>query len=370
MFDTYIVTGANGMIGSNMVYYISEKYPDARILCVDDFVDGKRYMKYLSAINHQLMTISEFEEEIRERHGKEILERCGKIAFIHLGAISSQACWRVDEIVDRNVNFTILAALFCRTNGIPFVYASSASVYGNSDNFAEENDINCQPVTAYAYFKKKIDSLFSKLGYFSPSDKCIGLRFFNVYGNNEFHKADQVSPFYRAFKQAITLGQIDTFKGDTGFGVDALDTTRDFVYVKDVCKAIDLFSNMLEENSQYPSGIFSGIYNIGTTRPIKFVDVANIVKSFFASKGVDVAVNFKDLPDSLYKNVQVKTCADMTKFKYFTEIDPLEFFRSAEDAGMEYLSFLWDRYLDGTMSFLDPEVKNSKRNFVSPHNKH
>jgi ADP-L-glycero-D-manno-heptose 6-epimerase len=194
----------------------------------------------------------------------------------HMGAISDTTCTDVQKIYKYNIDFTIQLLRKCIDYKIPVKYASSASVYGN-----QINKIN--PLNQYALSKTIID-------YWIEENKnrfCFvqGFRFFNVYGNGESHKGSQASPVTQFRKQAQT-GFIKVFEGSA-------NCIRDFICVEDVC-------DVILHNRQT-----SGIYDLGTSKPISFLDVAKLVQKNYGGEIQEIP-----FPKHLANRYQYYTCAD------------------------------------------------------------
>lgn len=250
---TVVITGHEGFIGSNLAkrfdHYIGIEKQD----CFD-----------------KLKTINWYDV----RH------------VYHMGAITDTIYRDVDEMHRYNVHFTIELFRKANAHGIPITYASSASVYGNSNSYA----IN--PLNYYAMSKAQVDLVAQEL---MPhySESIVGLRFFNVYGNGEDHKKDQASPITKFTKQAIETGVIKVFDKPS---------FRDFVWVEDVIDCI------LTEKK-------SGIYDVGTSKPISFMKVAE-----FIAEKYNANIEVISFPDKLKNQYQTNTCAQQHFDKKFTGV--------------------------------------------------
>ena len=210
-------------------------------------------------------------------------------AVIHLGAISSTTFSDVNQIMKQNYEFSLGLLEQCCLTSTHFQYASSASVYGQLEDSMKE-DGPVQPLSPYAWTKYLFDREVEKTIPLS-NNTIQGFRYFNVYGDHEDHKGNMSSPVHKFREQAITSKQIKLFKNSYLY-------ERDFVCVKDVC---DVHIKMLESNK-------SGIYNVGTSNPISFEDVANIISEKYTAK-----IKYIDMPPEIEKQYQKYTCADLTK---------------------------------------------------------
>ena len=174
----------------------------------------------------------------------------------------------------------------CRENNILFQYASSASVYGNSHDFSEERF--CKPTSPYAFSKYMFDCWISLEG-----SNYQGFRYFNVYGKHEDHKGNQASPVSKFYQQAKENGKIKVFAGSENY-------LRDFVCVEDLCKI----------HFDFLSKEVSGIWNIGTSKPISFLDVAKAIQ-----KKMSCEIEEIPFPEQLKNQYQAFTCANLYNLK-------------------------------------------------------
>lgn len=194
----------------------------------------------------------------------------------HLGGISDTTEDDLNYLHIYNVDFTMKLFECAIKYGIPVVYASSASVYGNSFTYSYN------PLNHYAVSKVNVDIwVEANLNKFK---NIVGLRFFNVYGNDEKHKKDQASPIYKFERQARLYKKIKVFKNSENY-------KRDFVWVED---AVDCMIKPMK----------SGIYDVGTSEPISFRDVADIVAEKY-----NVPIEEIDFPEHLKNKYQYYTCA-------------------------------------------------------------
>jgi len=257
-----LITGSSGFIGSHLTKLFDNFTP-----CDLDCFDGKNSQEYA------LMKIT----------NKEV------IAVYHLGAISSTTETDIGLISDTNITLSSVLLDACIEAGIPFVYASSASVYGLGKNgFCEDTVLT--PLNYYAISKSAFDKIAMQKIIDNPSSEIVGLRYFNVYGPGEEHKHDQASPVHKFLKQARTNGRIKIFEGSHGF-------KRDFIHVDNVAQITK-------------SAIFfdSGIYNVGTNNPRSFFDVAKIISDLTGADIEEVA-----FPSHLIGKYQDYTCSDNSK---------------------------------------------------------
>lgn len=237
---SFLVTGAAGFIGSHLCRHLKND-----IICCD------------TTANEMLSP----EKAVSFLENKKNSIEC----VYHLGAISSTTETNIHKLTKANISFSSQLLECCIAFGIPFVYASSASVYGLGMNGFQES-APLTPLNYYAISKATLDMYAMQKIKDNPSAKIIGLRYFNVYGKGEDHKGDMASPVHKFFKQARLQKTIKIFEGSENF-------YRDFIHVNDV---VSITSSAQE--------FVSGIYNVGTGTPRSFWDVADIVKKMTDAK--------------------------------------------------------------------------------------
>ena len=210
---------------------------------------------------------------------------------IHLGAITSTTETDVELVLKQNLDYSVDLLDRCIANNVNLQYASSASVYGVSKDFAESAAVN--PRSPYAWSKYLFDRhVLDKLKNLNQSDPRIqGFRYFNVYGPHEDHKGDQASPYHKFVQQAITTGKIQLFQQSDSY-------FRDFVPVNKVIETHLEFFDVKE----------SGIWNIGTGQPKSFEQIAREIADKFSA-----VIEYIDMPHSLRLQYQAYTCANLTK---------------------------------------------------------
>lgn len=207
---------------------------------------------------------------------------------IHLGAISSTTERNVELIMDQNYEYSLKLLQMCDTMGTNFQYASSASVYGNTNSFVESGPV--YPQSPYAWSKYLFDRFVQQaMGEFKVLVQ--GFRYFNVYGAHEEHKGNQASPITKFTQQAKETGIIKVFENSDQY-------KRDFVCVDDVC---NVHSQMLQQD-------VSGIFNVGTGNPTSFQTVAELVAKKYNAK-----IETIPMPTVLKGQYQSYTCADLTQ---------------------------------------------------------
>ena len=282
----YIVTGGAGFIGSNIVHALNQR-GIKDIIVVDDLSDGTKFRNIVDADITDYRDKDEFLAELLtgQYDPKKIK------AILHQGACSSTTEWDGRMMMRNNYDYTKALFHFCLQHQIPFIYASSAAVYGASQQF-EVDPLNEMPLNVYGYSKCQFDRY---LRHHLPAQhsQVVGLRYFNVYGPREQHKGSMASVAYHFNKQILETDSIKLFAGSDDF-------KRDFIYVEDVVSVILWFLDRPQ---------LSGIFNVGTGRSQTFIDVANAVITWHQSG----KINYIPFPAHLEGSYQAFTQADNAK---------------------------------------------------------
>jgi ADP-L-glycero-D-manno-heptose 6-epimerase len=275
-----IVTGGAGFIGSRLVRELNNKgHKD--IIIVDDLTDATK-------INN--IRDLDIEDYIDKDNFIEILALLAENKMVkeiyHMGAESATTCPDGKYLMSNNYQFTCNIMNICSSNDIPLVYASSASVYGDSTEFDDKSD-DYMPNNMYGYSKLLADKYARKL---MENSKIIGCRYFNVYSDGEFetHKDGMKSPTAWMNEQYDKYGQIELFEGSDEF-------KRDFIHIDEV---VDITLNLMNKG-------VSGTYNVGTGKARSFVELA---------EGITTKIEYVKMPDNIKKGYQAFTEADMSKY--------------------------------------------------------
>lgn len=301
-----VVTGAAGMIGSNIVHGLNALGHDD-VIAVDDLTDGPKYRNLLGARISDYFDKTEF--YTRFARGD-----FGKVdAVLHQGACSDTMEHNGRFMLDTNYRCSKDLLDACQMQGTRLLYASSAATYGGSDTFREEPAFE-QPLNVYGYSKLLFDNVVRRMLPASTS-QVAGFRYFNVYGPREQHKGRMASVAFHNFNQFREAGKVKLFGEYGGYGAGG--QTRDFISVDDVV-AVNLW--FLQNPGK------SGIFNLGTGRAQPFNDVAvAVVNASRAARGEAAMplaelvklglVEYIPFPDALVGKYQCYTQADMTRLR-------------------------------------------------------
>ncbi|MDB5193961.1 MAG: rfaD [Segetibacter sp.] len=299
---TIIVTGAAGFIGSCVVQYLNEQGYENLIL-VDDFgVEEKRR-------NWEGKTYA----EIIERYNLMawLQQHQPKVDFvIHLGARTDTTEFDYAIHQELNVEYSQDLWSYCTANNVPLIYASSAATYGSGELGYDDNHKlveKLQPLNPYGISKNEFDKW--ALAQSSTPPFWAGLKFFNVYGPNEYHKARMASVIFHSYNQVKKDGVVKLFKSHKEGFKDG-EQLRDFVYVKDVIKVIGWMMDEVQNAKLKVQN--SGLYNLGTGKARAFVD---LVKATFVGLDKEPNIIYIDMPEDIRDKYQYFTEANMQKLK-------------------------------------------------------
>lgn len=308
-----IVTGGAGFIGSNIVKALNGR-GRKDIIVVDDLTDGKKFINLVDCDYLEYLDKDAFLALIEEDGfaGEEI-----EVIF-HEGACSDTTEWNGKFMMENNFEYSKVLFQFCQTNEIPFIYASSAAVYGGGNVFKEARQFE-SPLNVYGYSKFQFDQYVRA---FELTSQVVGLRYFNVYGPREQHKGKMASVAFHNYHQIRKDGVVQLFEGYDGYA--AGEQSRDFIYVDDVVK-INLFF------MDHPE--ISGIFNAGTGRAQPFNDIANTIIKFFG-KG---KIEYIPFPLELKGRYQSFTQADVSRLRAAGYDQP---FKTVQEGVTEYLKWL------------------------------
>jgi ADP-L-glycero-D-manno-heptose 6-epimerase len=287
-----VVTGAAGFIGSCMVSWLnSQGYKD--LILVDDFTQQAKIPNWKSKQYSEAVDREAFFDWCA---GKERFLQC----VIHLGARTNTA--EFDEALLHHLNTAYSQKLWqiCTEHQIPFIYASSAATYGGGEfGYSESSEVirQLQPLNPYGWSKQKFD-----LWVLEQKEAPVfwaGLKFFNVYGPNEYHKARMASVIWHSWVQIKAKGEVNLFRSHHPDFQDGRQL-RDFIYVKDV---VSVIGYLMEQRPH------SQIYNLGTGQARAFLDLAQAV---FTALDLEPIIHFVDIPEDIRDKYQYFTEADMS----------------------------------------------------------
>jgi ADP-L-glycero-D-manno-heptose 6-epimerase len=303
----YIVTGAAGFIGSNIIAGLNAK-GIKNVIAVDNLTRGDKYRNIVDAQIDDYLDKAEFLEAVEagEFDG-------GVEAILHQGACSDTMEHNGQYMMSNNYRYSLTLLDFCVDQQIPLLYASSAATYGGSSVFKEDPAYE-RPLNVYGYSKLLFDQVVRR-NLADLSSQVVGFRYFNVYGPREQHKGRMASVAFHFFNQYQAEGRVKLFSGADGYGNG--EQLRDFIYVEDVVSANLHF---LEHGDR------SGIFNLGTGRAQTFNDVAiATVNACRSAKGeaaltLDQAqaqgiIEYIPFPDALKGKYQSFTQADTTALR-------------------------------------------------------
>jgi ADP-L-glycero-D-manno-heptose 6-epimerase len=296
-----LVTGGAGFIGSNVVAALAAR--GERVVVCDYMGQGDKWRNIakhevaeLVAPAHCLDWLSRHHDRVR--------------AVVHLGAISATTETDADLLAENNVRFSLALWDFCTSLDKPFIYASSAATYGDGSNGFDDDGrpealAGLKPLNGYAWSKHLVDrSIARRVAQGEPvPSQWVGLKFFNVYGPNEYHKGSMRSVLVQLHGQARTTGRLRLFKSHRPDYADG-GQLRDFVYVRD-CAAVILW--LLD----HPK--VSGLFNMGSGKARSFLDVAKALMAELPR--LKLSVEFFDMPEELRVGYQYMTEAPIQRLK-------------------------------------------------------
>tara|TARA_R110002096_G_scaffold289737_5_gene484004 strand:+ start:7153 stop:8118 length:966 start_codon:yes stop_codon:yes gene_type:complete len=309
-----VVTGAAGFIGSYLISFMNQKGIN-NLIIVDDFsfpnknknLEGKNFSQKIE----RKQFIAWFETNATD------------VEFVyHIGARTDTTEFDQQIFDELNVNYTKLIWQICSVNQIPLIYASSAATYGLGEfGYVDKHQVveQLKPLNPYGVSKNEFDKWALKQKS-SPPFWC-GLKFFNVYGPNEYHKGRMASVIFHAFNQIKASGGMKLFQSHNPNYKDG-EQERDFIYVKDLVNVC--YWMMLNQPE-------SGLYNLGSGKARTFLD---LVKSTFNALEIEPKISFIPTPEDIRDKYQYFTEADMSKLKAAGYSDE---FTSLEEGVKDYL---------------------------------
>ncbi len=316
-----VVTGGAGFIGSSFVKKLNDNNIND-IIIVDRLGTEQKWKNLVGKRFSTIIPIGDFRDQILKGfYGRSI------VSIVHMGACSTTTERNADFLFDNNVEYSKVLANYAFENGCKFIYASSAATYGlGEEGYKDDFNQNLKPLNMYGFSKHLFDCWIHTN---QLESKVIGLKYFNVFGPNEYHKNEMASMVYKAYMQIQQRGFVELFESNTPEYANG-EQVRDFIYIKDVVNTMwDL----------YTSQNVKGIYNLGTGIARSWND---LMKSVFQAMGKKVDIRYVPMPDHLKLQYQNFTQASMESLRsndIYTKPTSLE--DAVEDYVQQYLQKLW-----------------------------
>ena len=325
----YVVTGAAGFIGSNLVQALNAR-GERNIIAVDNLTRGDKFRNLAGCDIVDYLDKRDFLEALRSGEFDGAVD-----AVLHQGACSDTMETDGRYMMDNNYRYSLALLEFCIDEEVPLIYASSASVYGGGDVFREERGCEA-PLNIYGYSKLLFDQAVPPRKT-QARPQVAGLRYFNVYGPNEWHKERMASVAWHFFNQYRADKRVRPFQGSGGFGDG--EQRRDFISVEDVVKVNLYFLDRPE---------LSGIFNVGTGRAQTFNDTACAVVNAcreaegqaplsLAAMQAERLIDYAPFPEALQGKYQHYTQADVAMLRRAGYEEP---FLSVEEGVARYFRAL------------------------------
>ena len=303
-----VVTGGAGFIGSALVWKLNQEGID-NIIIVDRLGESEKWKNLVGLKYADIYHKDEFIDLVEDDAIPFQLE-----AILHMGACSSTTEKDADYLLYNNYKYSQSLCTYSLEKDIRFIYASSAATYGSGENGYADNEEKLSeltPLNMYGYSKHMFD-LWAKRE--EVLDEIVGIKYFNVYGPNEYHKGDMRSVVHKAYGQIKETGKVSLFKSYKEDYADGMQM-RDFIYIKD---AIDITLHFLWNKNE------NGIYNVGTGKARTWIDLVNAI---FNGMELSPSIEFIEMPQELRGKYQYFTEANIEKLKsagFTNEITSLE----------------------------------------------
>ena len=330
---TIIVTGAAGFIGSNIVKALNQR-GETNIIAVDNLTNGHKFRNLADCDIAHYLDKHEFIRQVREH----LLPHDIRAVF-HQGACSNTMEHNGQYMMENNYQYSLDLLDWCQDERIPFLYASSAAVYGKGTAFREERALE-KPLNVYGYSKFLFDQVVRRRIAQGLTAQVVGFRYFNVYGMREQHKGRMASVAYHHFNQYRSQGYVNLFGAYENYGNG--EHSRDFVSVEDVAKVNLYFFDNFEK---------SGIFNLGTGRSQPFNDLAaatvNACRAAEGKPKLSLAelveqqlIRYTPFPEDLAGKYQSFTQADTEKLRAAGYADD---FYTVEQGVERYVAWLLEQ---------------------------
>ncbi len=319
-----LVTGGAGFIGSNVVASLNET--GRTDVVVNDFLGNEGKWRNLG--KRQLADVVAPADLLRWLDGRKL------DAVIHMGAISSTTVTDGDAVIENNFKLSLRLFDWCAATRTPFIYASSAATFGDggagfSDDYSLGALKKLKPMNLYGWSKHIFDlAVIERVARLEPvPPQWAGLKFFNVFGANEYHKGEMMSLVAKRFDEASAGNTVRLFKSHRP-GIADGEQKRDFIYVEDAVAVVRWL---------LASPKVSGIFNVGTGKARSFRD---LIAAMFAALGREPAIEYIDMPAEIRDSYQYFTQAETGNLRragYNATFTPLE------DAVRHYVTTYLDR---------------------------
>jgi len=326
-----VVTGGAGFIGSAFLWKLNEEGLHD-ILVADEFGTGNKWRNLAKRRIGYALHKDQLLDWLSTKSRPAAID-----AIIHMGACSATTEKDVDYLIKNNFNYSAELFQFAAREKIPFIYASSAATYGMGEHgYSDDPQLihRLRPINPYGYSKHVFDQWVMNQREKPPF--WAGLKFFNVYGPQEYHKGGQASVVFHAFPQVRDRGNLKLFKSYKD-GIAHGEQRRDFVWIKDV---VDVILHFMRA----PKNAKSGIYNVGSGEARSFADLGRAVFSSMGKR--EAKFDWVEMPDDLKNQNQYFTEANLSQLReqggYTKSFTPLE------DGVKEYVT----RYLTSQDPFL------------------
>lgn len=296
---TILVTGGGGFVGSNLVAALIARGTHNIVVC-DAFGTSEKWRNLNKHIAHEIIHPDHVFEWMDANHAN--LE-----IIYHLGSISSTVEHDIDLILKHNFAASIKMWRWCNARGIRLVYASAAATYGDgAQGFDDSSDLgylrSLKPMSGYGWSKHLFDvHVATEISRGNVSiPQWVGLKFFNMYGPNEYHKADQQSVITKIALHAVQSGRVNLFRSYNKSYANG-EQKRDVIYIQDVVRVMLWFLDNPKA---------SGLYNVGTGKASSFNEMANAI---FTAMNRKPNIHYIDMPETLVKKYQYFTEAKVSK---------------------------------------------------------
>ncbi|OGN65115.1 MAG: ADP-glyceromanno-heptose 6-epimerase [Chlamydiae bacterium RIFCSPHIGHO2_12_FULL_49_9] len=311
-----LITGAAGMIGSGVVRHLNDLGFDHLIL-VDDLKSGDKWKNLVGKQFKEIISKHKIFEWLEERGGE-------VDAIIHLGACSSTVETDADYLLENNYRFTIRLASWALEANKRFIYASSAATYGSGSLGFSDDEASLEslrPLNMYGYSKHLVDLWMKREGVLG---RVVGLKYFNVFGPNEYHKGQMASMIFKMKEKVETEGVIKLYKSNDPKRYSDGGQMRDFIYLKD---AVRMTCGFLDQPK------IGGIFNIGQGRATTWNELG---AALFKAMQKEPNIHYIDMPQEMSRQYQNYTCADMGKLCRIFQTK----WMSIETSVADYMGFL------------------------------